>query len=340
MEDLAAFDVRMAQSGYPRVSLLGKATPIRYLSNLSKKFDCKLYIKRDDLAEFGLGGNKLRKLEYLLAQARSFGATRIITMGARQSNHARLTACASRMYGFEVDLVLKDSVLSGKLSYDENGNLLLNRVLSANIHSVSRDDNATAYVEDLIKFYTKKGEKTYFIPTGGSNVVGSLGYVRAAFEVQQQSESLGLSFRTIALASGSGGTHAGLLAGVELLNDSIKVRAYNVQPQAEPLQGHTRSLLEELRKLIRHSSDALESPELQLTHNYSGEAYGIPTDSCLDAIKLLAQTEGVFLDPVYTGKAFAGVLTDLNEGRIDRQAPLLFVHTGGTPGLFAYPDFF
>lgn len=339
MDDLAGFDARMAQLGYPRLELLRQDTPIRYLSTLSKELDCELYIKRDDMGELGLGGNKLRKLEYLLAQARSSGATRVITVGAMQSNHARLTACVSRMYGFDVDLVLKDSVPLDNTAYVENGNLLLNSILGASIHRIPRDGDAKLYVEDLMKLYDKKGEKVYFIPVGGSNAIGSLGYVRAAFEIQKQSKLLGLSFRQIGFASGSGGTHAGLLAGFGLLNQSIQINAYNVQPQGEPLQEHTRTLLDELRALIRPSSD-VEFSDLKLTPGYSGEAYGIPTESCLKAIELLAQTEGIFLDPVYTAKAFAGLLTDLKQGRVDKKDSVLFIHTGGIPGLFAYPSYF
>lgn len=339
MQNIKEFDERLMQLGYPRIDLFEGPSPIRFLRNISAKTGCKMYIKRDDIGELGMGGNKLRKLEFLLAHARSQGANRIITIGAMQSNHARLTACVAKMLGFQVDLVLKASVPEESSAYLENGNLLLDRLLDVKIHRLTKNEDGSAYSRYLSEDYGRKGERVYFIPIGGSTMVGSLGYMRAAYEIQRQNEAFKLPIQQIGLATGSGGTHAGLMAGFALLGKPATINAYNVQPQNEPLERHTAALLAELCALLEMPIEkSFVNPRVVAGH--AGDQYGIPTDSCLEAVKLLAQTEGVFLDPVYTGKAFSGLLADLREGRLDSSSPVLFIHTGGIPGLFAYPNWF
>lgn len=339
MKNLLVFDEDLDRLGYPRAELLRHPSPICYLSTLSDVVGCPIYIKRDDVADIGLGGNKLRKLEYLMAEARSRGATRIITIGAMQSNHARLTACVARMFGLKVDLVLKDSVPNEFPAYLENGNILLNRVLEVKIHKLRKHEDALSYARYISDSYKEIGEESYVIPVGGSNLIGSLGYLRAAHEMDEQFKLLQMPFGQIAVATGSGGTHAGLYAGFLKLGRSVHLRAYNVQPEQEPLLKTTHRLFKELSALLNIPAVTdLELP--QVINGYSGEQYGIPSAETLKAIQLLAQTEGIFLDPVYTGKAFAGLLADLRAGRFDSNLPTLFIHTGGIPGLFAYSNYF
>ena len=339
MLNFEGFKSHLSRRGYASVSLLPEPPPIHYLSRLSRKLGVDIYMKRDDAASIGLGGNKLRKLEYLMAEAKANRATRIITIGALQSNHARLTACVATMLGFEVDLVLKESVPDSSAAYRENGNLVLDRLIGAKIHRRSVQEDVLSYAKQLAKTYSDAGEQVYLIPVGGSNLVGSLGYIHAAYEMQQQLAKLDIQIRQIALASGSGGTHAGLLAGVALLNWPAQVRAYNVQPEKEPLLTHTVKLLSQISEIF-DPLIAIDPSSIRLIQGHHGDAYGIPSKNGLDAIALLAQTEGIFLDPVYTGKAFAGLIADIESGKLKANEPILFMHTGGVPGLFAYPGHF
>ena len=339
MLNFEGFKSHLGIRGYSSISLLPESTPIHYLPRLSKRLGTDIYMKRDDAASIGLGGNKLRKLEYLMAAAKANRATRIITIGALQSNHARLTACVAKMLGFDVDLVLKESVPDSSAAYRENGNLVLDRLVGAKIHRRSAQEDVLSYAKQLAKTYSDAGEQVYLIPVGGSNLVGSLGYMHAAYELQQQSAKLDIQIHQIALASGSGGTHAGLLAGVTLLNWPAQVRAYNVQPEKEPLLTHTVKLLSQISEIF-DPLVAIDPSSIRLIQGHHGDAYGIPSIDGLDAIALLAQTEGIFLDPVYTGKAFAGLIADIESGKLGRNEPILFIHTGGVPGLFAYPGHF
>jgi len=339
MKQVAHFDSCLERENIERTKFIQTVSPLLPLKKISQKFNAEIFIKRDDLNEFGMGGNKLRKLEYLLWQALSMGANRIITVGARQSNHARLTATVARMFGLEVDLVLKNSVQVGTDSYHLNGNILLDNLLDAKIHEIDIIDNVTGFVDNLITHYESKGEKVYFIPVGGSNTIGGLGYARSAFEIEEQAADLNTNFKHIALASGSGGTHAGLLAGYAFLNKKVNIQAYNVQNEREPLFSETIKIAENILQLL-DASQFLSNIEYHLSNDYVGESYGIPNRETWQTIKLLAQNEGVILDPVYTGKAFTGFLNDIKIGKFPKNEPLLFIHTGGTPGIFAYNNDF
>jgi len=339
MRELGGIDRYLDKKGFNRIKLLSQASPLLPLKTLSKELGTAIYIKRDDLTELGTGGNKLRKLEYLLGEAKQEGATRIITIGARQSNHARLTAVTARMLGFEVDLILKNSVPLDTESYQLNGNLVLDNIVDANIHEIPNDGTATTFINSLLKHYESEGEKVYFIPVGGSNIVGGLGYTRAAYEIEIQAKELGLDFQQIALASGSGGTHGGMIAGYEIMEKKVLIQAYNVQPERGPVLTETKRITEGILDIFNHS--ALNSNiEYHLSNEYVGEGYGIPNDQTLEMIKHLAKTEGVFLDPVYTGKAFTGLVEDIKQGKYSKGEPILFVHTGGIAGLFAYSNWF
>ncbi len=340
MKTISAFDSHMEQAGYGRLPLLKQISPLVHLRQLSKRTGTDIFMKRDDLTELGLGGNKLRKLEYLLAEAKKQGANRIITVGARQSNHARLTAVAARMAGFTVDLVLKNAVPQDTEDYQLNGNIVLDNIVDARIHEIPNDGTASAYISSLINHYEEAGDQVYFIPVGGSNKVGGFGYARAAYELVEQCRFLDLDFTQIALATGSGGTHAGLLAGYHLQDRAdVRIQAYNVQIDREPLLTETQTIYQQILAECAEGTKA-DMGSIQVSNAYVGEQYGIPSPETLETIKLLAQTEGIFLDPVYTGKAFAGMLGDIKKGQVTAGEPILFLHTGGIPGIFAYSNWF
>lgn len=324
---------------YPKVKLIENPSRIYHLKQISKLLEVDIYIKRDDLSAIGLGGNKLRKLEYLLGEATQQNATHIFTVGAIQSNHARMTAITSKMKGFEVELFLKKSVPQNTDTYFKNGNIILNKIVEATIHEVQ--DNAIAYqaMTKRSEELTNKGDKAYIIPIGGSNALGTLGYVDCYFEILQQQTELGVNFDLVTTASGSGGTHAGLIVGNTLSKKKIKIKAYNVEPDEGQLAAHTLKIANECL-LLCDDKTILTEHDVVISNEYSGTAYGIPSDFHIDTIKFLAKHEGILLDPVYTSKAFTGLLMDIKNKVIKKGEKVLYIHTGGTPGLFAYEQYF
>lgn len=331
--------IRISLKKYPKVKLIENPSPIHHLQRVSKALGVDIYIKRDDLFSVGFGGNKLRKLEYLLGDAKKKGATHIFTIGAIQSNHARMTAIAAKMFGFEIELFLKKSVPVNEKSYFENGNIILNNIVDATIHEVQ--DNASAYkaVDERKSILEKEGEKPYIIPIGGSNGIGTLGYVDCYFEILKQQSQLGLKFDLISTASGSGGTHGGLIVANVLSDVKTKIKAYNVEPDQGQLAAHTLKIANEALDLCGSRVTLLNS-DINLTNQYAGNAYGIPEDYHIDTIKFLAKHEGIFLDPVYTSKAFTGLIMDIQNNVIKKGEKVLYIHTGGIPGIFAYPQYF
>lgn len=323
---------------FPKVKLLHKASNIHHLKKLSALLEVDIYIKRDDLSEIGLGGNKLRKLEYLLGEATKKGATHILTLGAVQSNHARLTAIAATMLGFQPETFLKLSVPNESVSYQENGNIVLNQIVNTSIHKIPADSSMMQRIEARMDQIRQEGGTPYFIPVGGSNALGTLGYLDCFYEILQQQNELKINFDHIVVTSGSGGTHAGLIMGKKISQNPVKITAYNVQPEEEELIDQTYTICNEALGML--SKPSISKNDIILNTNYSGKAYGFPEDYHLEAIKLAARTEGVFLDPVYTGKTFSGMLADIQNGTYKKGEKILFIHTGGTPGIFAYSNFF
>lgn len=323
---------------FPKVSLFSNTTEIQALLELSKKYGVNLFIKRDDLNGVGFGGNKVRKLEYLLGDAKHKGATHILTLGALQSNHARLTAITSKMLGFEVELFLKESVDIPKEAYQKNGNIVLNSIVDCKMHRIANDNYMMHKIEARMDEIRKEGGIPYFIPVGGSNSLGNLGYLACYSEIMDQSKELGVHFDFVSVASGSGGTHAGLLLGQLLSKTNTTIKAYNVQPEHDELMCHTLKICNETLSLLGHGS--LNKSEIDLCSSYSGQAYGFPEEYHIKTLKDLASTTGIFLDPVYTSKAFYGLLRDIDSGNYPKNSNILFIHTGGTPGIFAYQDWF
>lgn len=326
----------MDPSRFPHVSLTCLPTPIEPLPRLSSKLDGpRLYAKRDDLTGLGLGGNKLRKLEYLLGEALAQSADAVLTVGALQSNHARQTAAACARLGLDCELILRRGSHDGE-AYLNNGNILLDRLFGARIHLLqaleSREDFMAARAEAL----RCEGRKPYCIPVGGSCGLGNLGYVACAEEILSQSGEMNARFDAVVVATGSGGTQGGLVAGMRLL-DGMPVIGMAVEgTRAEQEALASRQAEETLRLLGREDVDVAAAVEVM--DQFVGPGYARPTESMNEALLLAARFEGLVLDPVYTGKAFAGFVALARCGRYGRDQSLLFLHTGGTPGLFAYPE--
>lgn len=324
---------------YPKIKLIDQPSAIYHLKKISAILGVDIYIKRDDLFAIGLGGNKLRKLEYLLGEAKKQKATHVFTVGAVQSNHARMTAITAKMQGFELELFLKKSVPMTNDTYFSNGNIILNNIVDAVIHDVLDNDSAYQAMNVRSQEIGNAGGKAYIIPIGGSNALGTLGYVDCYFEIVKQQIELGVKFDYITTASGSGGTHAGLIVGNALSSSKTTIKAYNVEPDQGQLAAHTLKIANECLLLCADKSILTET-DVHITNEYSGEAYGIPSDFHIDTIKFLAKYEGIFLDPVYTSKAFAGILNDIQNNVIKKGEKVLYIHTGGIAGIFAYEQYF
>lgn len=332
---------RLNLSKFPRRVLLDGPTPIQRLARLSAHLgDVNIFVKRDDLNGLGGGGNKLRKLEFLIGEALSIGADTIITVGARQSNHARLTAAAAARAGLKCELVLTRVVPRLDSDYIDNGNVLLDDLFGARVHDLPGAANALQYAEERANELRAQGRNVYVCPLGGSSPTGCLGYADCAAEIMAQSSAAGLSFDRIVVPNGSGGMHAGLIAGLVALdlNPSI-IDAFTVYGHAAQARSTTLDKARQTAQLIdpalQVTSDAISIDEGQL-----GQGYGIPTDSMRAAVRLLASTEGLLIDPVYGGKAFAGLLERVKSGKYLAGQNILFVMTGGIPGLFAYRSAF
>lgn len=330
--------LQTALSNYPRIALLEGATPIQKLSRLSAlptMRGCNLYVKRDDLTGLGGGGNKLRKLEFLLGEALAVGADTLVTWGGLQSNHARLTAAVAARHGLACELILTQSPIRDDDDYRLNGNVLLDTLFGASIHQLPWGAAAEPYALELVERLQQQGRKSFLMPLGGSSPRGSLGYAACASEVLGQADTLGLQFDRVIVPNGSSGTHSGLLAGLSLAGSSTQVLGYSVLGTAGPTLEVTREKTQEVLKLLGSSTE-LAADALQIDDSQRGSAYGAPTASMLAATRTLASQEGLLIDPVYGGKAFAGLLESVARGDHPAGSNLLFIMTGGLPGIFAY----
>ncbi|MES2047384.1 MAG: D-cysteine desulfhydrase [Pseudomonadota bacterium] len=322
-----------------RINITHAPTPLEFAPNLSEKLACQLFFKRDDCTGLAGGGNKTRKLEYLLADARQKQADTLVTIGGVQSNHARQTAAAAAKFGYACELVLQEVAGTPKSDYHNNGNLLLDQLFGARLHSLKLSEDCSAYAATLMARLQAEGKRPYLIPIGGSNAIGSLGYVRCAMEILQQLDEQKIQIDQIVLATGSAGTQAGLLAGLIAAKSDIPVLGITVSRPAEAQQSLVDSLLREILTQLE-LDPALAKGRVIANGDYYGEAYGIPTDPMIAAVKQTAQLEGLLLDPVYTGKAMAGLMDLCAQGAIAEGSHQLFLHTGGSQGLFAYREIF
>ncbi|MBT9385424.1 D-cysteine desulfhydrase family protein [Pseudooceanicola sp. CBS1P-1] len=314
-----------------RVLLAQLPTPLERLGRLSEVLGAEIWMKRDDLTGFAAGGNKVRKLEYLMHAALAAGADTVLTSGALQSNHARQTAAAAARLGLKSVLVLAEAVPNRSAAYGRGGNLVLDRLVGADIRRVPAGQDAAPVITRTIAALEAEGRKVFVIPVGGSNVTGALGYARAAQELEGQASALGLRPDRIITASGSAGTQAGLVLGT-----AIPVLGISVSSSAGELSAKVAGLIAEA--VQSHGFGDASGRAVQVDDSQVGPGYGQPTAEMIEAVTLLAQLEGIFLDPVYSGKAMAGLIAMARAGQLP--GTTVFLHTGGSPALFAYDEIF
>lgn len=328
-------------SRFARIRLLDGPTPIQELKRLNAELGgVRVFVKRDDFTAIGGGGNKLRKLEFLLGEAKAQGADTVITVGARQSNHARLTAAACAHAGFACELVLPRVVPRDDADYVNNGNVLLDDLFGAKVHDLRGDADVSALVAQRLDALAREGRKAYFAPVGGSSGVGCLGYVSCAQEIEAQSKEMGVAFKHVITANGSSGTHAGLAAGFAASGHGASFsKSYAVYYDAAKTHGITLEKARETLALLDPSA-TLKSEDIIVDGAHRGTGYGVPTQGMIGAVRLMASKEGLLLDPVYSGKAFGGLLHDVRSGVYKTGENVLFLMTGGVPGLFAYQSVF
>lgn len=324
-------------SRFGRHRLLEGPTPIQHLPRISRQLgDVEVFVKRDDLMGLGGGGNKLRKLEFLIAEAQAAGADTILTVGARQSNHARLTAAAAAKAGLVCELVLTRSVPRDDEDFMHNGNVLLDALLGATVHDVADPVAAMPFLQHRTTSLRAAGRTVYVAPFGGSSAVGCLGYANCAAEILAQAEAMATRFDRIVVPNGSGGTQAGLVAGLLAMGrDPRVVQSYTVLAPVEKSHATTWGLARETLAALQPGRK-VPGDAVVVVDGQIGAGYGLPTDGMREAVRMMASLEGLLLDPVYGGKAFAGLLQDVRAGKFAKGAKLLFVMTGGLPGLFAY----
>ncbi|MDE1187086.1 MAG: D-cysteine desulfhydrase [Pantoea sp.] len=316
---------------YPRLELLGAPTPLEHLPRLSDYLGRDIFIKRDDFTPMAFGGNKLRKLEFLAADALREGADVLLTAGAIQSNHVRQTAAVAARLGLKCVALLENPIGTHAANYLSNGNRLLLDLMDVEVVMVEALHNPTAQLAEQAIRLEAQGFRPYVVPVGGSNALGALGYVECAQEIAHQSEGV-VDFAAVVVASGSAGTHAGLAIGLEqLLPDSELVGVTVSRKVADQLP-----VVERIRSALAQQLEVTAQAPITLWDDYFAPRYGEPNEEGMDAVKLLARLEGIMLDPVYTGKAMAGLIDGISQQRFRREGPLLFVHTGGAPALFAY----
>ena len=323
----------MEYNHIPRQSLGFFPTPLIALSRLSKALDGPtIFMKRDDNTGLALGGNKTRKLEFIMGDALAQGADCVITAGAAQSNHCRQTAAAAASLGLECHLVL-----GGEEPEQTSGNLLLDKIFGSHIHWAGANRKGED-IPKIVEQLTKQGKKPYVIPYGGSNELGALAFVEAFKELESQRESMNLSFTHIVFASSSGATQAGLMLGKKILNSPAQIVGINIdkgETDKVPFDQYTVALANSTASLIGADHQFTES-DLTLNSDYVGEGYGVVGTLENEAIAMTAQTEGILLDPVYTGRAMGGLIDMIRSGKIKKTDRVLFWHTGGAPALFAY----
>ncbi|MFZ4405224.1 MAG: D-cysteine desulfhydrase [Pseudobdellovibrionaceae bacterium] len=328
----------MLLTKFPRVVLSSLPTPLEKLERVSKHLSgVNVYVKRDDLTGCGGGGNKVRKLEYLLGDAVAKGADAIITQGAVQSNHVRQTiACAAKI-GLPTYAILERRVQGTNQRFDETGNVLLDHLFGVNnLRFVNAGTDMNKEMQVEASRLREQGKNPYIIPGGGSNVIGALGYVHAALELINQANEKNLRIDHVIVGSGSSGTHAGLAAGFKAFSAGINLVGISVR---QPEKFQVNKVWQEAQHVSEYmQSPALSEDEIKVDSSYVGEGYGLPTKGTWDAIVLAARLEGLILDPVYTGKAFDGLLGLARQGVFKPGENVVFFHTGGNFGLFAYEE--
>lgn len=317
---------------FPRLKFIDVPTPLEYLSRLSSHLGRDIFIKRDDVTPMAMGGNKLRKLEFLAAEALREGADTLITAGAIQSNHVRQTAAVAAKLGLHCVALLENPINTTAENYLTNGNRLLLDLFNTQIEMCAALSDADAQLQELATRIAAQGFRPYVIPLGGSSMLGALGYVEGAREIAQQCPG-GVPFSSVVVASGSAGTQAGLAVGLEQLMPDAALIGVTVSRSA----AEQKPKVAALRQAVAQALEITTQAEIHLWDEYFAPGYGEPNQQGREAVKLLARLEGILLDPVYTGKAMAGLIDGISQKRFRDQGAVLFIHTGGAPALFAYP---
>ena len=322
---------------FARMALCHQPTPIEAMVRLSEHLGGpSLFIKRDDCTGLATGGNKTRKLEFLVGEALTEHADMLVTQGAVQSNHVRQTAAAACRAGLKCHALLERRVPDRDATYEETGNVFLDKVFGATMEfrpgGLDMNAEAMAVTEKL----RAEGHRPYFIPGGGSNATGALGYASCAQEIAMQAQATGQTFDWLVMATGSTGTQAGLVAGFHAIGLDLPVMGVSVrQPrerQVDAVHGLTKKTLEKL------GAPTIAASKILVDDGYVGEGYGIPAPSTLEAISMAAKFEGILLDPVYSAKGMAGLIGLIRQGFFKPTDNVLFLHTGGSVALFAYED--
>ncbi len=325
---------------FPRVRLFPAPTPLERLDNLSRTLGGpEIWIKRDDCTVMATGGNKIRKLEWLIGEAKAQGATHIVTQGAVQSNHVRQTAAAARKFGMTCTALLEHRIDTNDRDYLGSGNVLLDKLFGCAIEYRPAGLDMNAEAEKRGAELRATGEAVYVIPGGGSNTVGALGYVSCAQELMQQADDMGLRIDRIVTATGSAGTHAGLVVGLEGMNAGVPVLGIGVRLPREQQEANVHRLALATAAYIGMEG-GIRRESIVANCDYVGAGYGIPTEAMGEAVRMLARKEGILLDPVYSGKAMAGMIDLIRKGVLPKGEAIVFLHTGGAVGLFGYNSFF
>ncbi len=320
---------------YPRRRYTEGQTPMEKLERLTAAVGgANIYIKRDDLLGLTAGGNKTRKLEFLVADALKQGADTLITCGGIQSNHCRLTLAAAVKEGLKCRLILSE-ITPGSYHTGAGGNVFLYHMLGAeNIKVVPWGSDLMAEMEQAADKVKEEGRKPYIVPMGGSNALGALGYVACAEEIMQQAFFSGVPIDHIVVACGSAGTYSGLLFGLRGNNCNLPITGISVLNSKEVLQRRIAEIIENIADYLRVNVP-IPQEAVSLFDEYLGEGYTVPTAGMIEAVRLVARTEGILLDPTYTGKAMAGLIDLTRKGYFKKSDNVLFLHTGGLPGLYA-----
>ncbi|MGH2560080.1 MAG: D-cysteine desulfhydrase family protein [Thermomicrobiales bacterium] len=325
----------MRLATFPRFPLTTTPTPLTRALNLERSLGgaaTRIYLKRDDLTGLAFGGNKARKLEYLVAAALAEGATTLVTEGAVQSNHARMTAAAAVIAGLKCTLIL-----DARHGREVQGNLLLDALMGVDVRIVDGREERRAAMAAIGDELRERGERPYMIPSGGSVPLGALGYVACVQEIVEQLMAIGDAPSRLYFPTGSLGTQAGLVVGARAFHAPFKPFGIAVESTTEALRADAVPLARKTAHLIGLNVE-IDDGDVRIDDGFVGPGYGVPTPDGIEAIRLLARTEAVFLDPVYTGKAMAGLLSHVRTGDLSPDDAIIFVHTGGGPSIFANVD--
>jgi L-cysteate sulfo-lyase len=330
----------MKLARFARVRLTHAPTPLEPMPNLTRMLGGpQLWIKRDDCTGLATGGNKTRKLEYLMGEALAQQADVVLTQGATQSNHARQTAAAAARLGLACEILLEDRTGFAHDDYRRSGNVLLDRLFGATLSHFGAGTDMDAEMARRADALRGAGRRPYVIPGGGSNPVGALGYVTCALELVAQANELGLNIDLLVHATGSTGTQAGLVTGLEGARAGIPVLGIGVRSPRAQQEDKVFALAQHTAELLGVAG-AVRREAVVCNSDYVGAGYGVPTDAMIEALELVARCEGIVLDPVYSGKAMAGLIDLVRRGVYTPGQNIVFLHTGGAVGLFGYAHAF